>query len=172
MISKQSVYMKTYLSLRISLKDGRFFSSLKKNPTFSNINPRAKHVLNTFKPRTLCARLYLLIVYILFAPVISTSFHCCVNNSPDINVPMEVIETETFNVALHHNKFTNLNYSVYNSFYVITTVHKMISNAYLQNWMKCIICVVLWAIKCYYWCKGLVLILFETWKHQISTEGT
>ena len=57
-----------------------------------------KHVLNTFNLRTLCARLYLFIVYILFAPVISTSIHRCVNNSPDIKVLMKVIETETFNV--------------------------------------------------------------------------
>ena len=46
----------------------------------------------------LCAHLYLFIVYILFAPVISTSIHCCVNNSPDIKVLITVIEIETFNV--------------------------------------------------------------------------
>ena len=41
------------------LKDGRIYLvSLrnKKNPIFSNIFPCAKHVLNTFKLRTLCAR--------------------------------------------------------------------------------------------------------------------
>ena len=38
-------------------------------------------------------------VYILFAPVISTSIHRCVNNSHDIKVLMKVIKTETFNVG-------------------------------------------------------------------------
>ena len=38
-------------------------------------------------------------VYILFAPVISTSIHSRVNNSPDIKVLMKVIKTETFNVG-------------------------------------------------------------------------
>ena len=39
------------------------------------------------------------VVYILFAPVISTSIHRRVNNS-DINVLMKTIETETFNVGI------------------------------------------------------------------------
>ena len=54
--------------------------------------------LSSFKLKTLCARLYLFVVYILFAPIISTSIHRCVNNSPDIKVLMNVIETKTFNV--------------------------------------------------------------------------
>ena len=100
MTSKQSVYMKTYLFLRISLKKtGGFFLSLKKNPTFSNIFPCTKHILNTFKLRTLCARLYLFVIYTLFAPIISTSIHRYENNSPDIKVLMKVIRTETFNVG-------------------------------------------------------------------------
>ena len=74
------------------------FSHLLKNPPFSNIFPRTKHILNTFKLRTLYARLYLFVVYILFAPVISTSIHRCVNNFSDIKVLMKVSETETFNV--------------------------------------------------------------------------
>ena len=45
--------------------------------------------------------MYLFVVYILFAPVISTSIHRCVNNSYDIKVLMKVIKTETFNVGLH-----------------------------------------------------------------------
>ena len=45
-----------------------------------------------------CARLYLFVVYVLFAPVISTIIHRCVNNSPDIKLLMKVIEPETFNV--------------------------------------------------------------------------
>ena len=76
---------------------GRFFLSLKKNPTFSNIIPCAKYILNTFKLRTLYACLYLFIVYILFAPVILTSIHPCVNN-PHIKVLMKVIETKTSNI--------------------------------------------------------------------------
>ena len=46
----------------------------------------------------LCARLYLFVVYILFAPFISTSIHRRANSSPDIKVLMKVIDTETFNV--------------------------------------------------------------------------
>ena len=46
----------------------------------------------------LCAHLYLFVAYILFAPVILTSIHYCVNYSPDIKVLMKVIETETFKV--------------------------------------------------------------------------
>ena len=52
-------------------------------------------------------RLYLLfifVIYILFAPDISTSIHRCVNNSNDINVLMKVIKTETFNIGFHQNK--------------------------------------------------------------------
>ena len=60
MTSKRFVYMKTYLSLRISLKDGRIFLVSSKNPTFLSIFPRATHVLNTFKLRMLCACLLLL----------------------------------------------------------------------------------------------------------------
>ena len=70
MTSKRSVCMKTYLSLRISLKGWRIYLISWKIPTFSNIFPRDKHVLNTFELRTLYARLYVFVVYILFAPVI------------------------------------------------------------------------------------------------------
>ena len=78
------------------LKD--FSRLLKKNPTFSNIFLCAKHILNTFKLRMLCARFYIFIVCILFAPVILISIHRCVNNFPDIKVLMMVIETKTFNI--------------------------------------------------------------------------
>ena len=37
------------------------------------------------------------VVYILYAPVISTNIHCCMYNSSDIKVLMKVIKTETFN---------------------------------------------------------------------------
>ena len=70
------------------------------NRTFSNIFPRAKHVLNTFKLYTLCARLCLFVVYISFALFISTSIHRYVNYS-DIQVLMMITETETFNVDFH-----------------------------------------------------------------------
>ena len=79
------------------LKDGRILLVTLKNSTFSNIFSRAIHVLNTFKLRTQYTRLYLYDVYILFAPVISTSIDRCVNYS-DIKALMMVIETETFNV--------------------------------------------------------------------------
>ena len=36
---------------------------------------------------------------ILFAPVITTSIHCYVNNLHDIQILMNVIKTETFNVG-------------------------------------------------------------------------
>ena len=39
------------------------------------------------------------VVYILFAPVISTIIHRRVNNSNDIKVLMKVIKTGTFAVA-------------------------------------------------------------------------
>ena len=39
------------------------------------------------------------LIYILFAPVISTSIHRCVDNSHGIKVLMKVIKTETFNVG-------------------------------------------------------------------------
>ena len=39
------------------------------------------------------------VIYILFAPVILTILHRCVNNSHDIKVLMKVIKTETFNVG-------------------------------------------------------------------------
>ena len=95
-ITGANIQKLSYL-LSISLKDRRIFL-IWNNPAFSNIFPHAKHVLNTFKLRTLCARLYLFVVNILFAPVISTSIHRCVNNFPGIKVLMMVIETETFNV--------------------------------------------------------------------------
>ena len=38
--------------------------------------------------------MYLLVIYILFAPVI----HRWVNNFPDIKILMKLMETETFNV--------------------------------------------------------------------------
>ena len=56
--SKRSVNIKTYLSLHISLKTGGLFWSLK-NTTFSSTIPRAINILNSFKLRTLNARLYL-----------------------------------------------------------------------------------------------------------------
>ena len=112
------ICMKTYQSLHISLKNGRIFLISEKNPTFSRIFPRAKYVLNTFELRTLRARLYLSVVYILFVPVISTSIHRCVNNSSGIKVLMKVIETET--LALYHNKFTNLDYSVFSTFFILS----------------------------------------------------
>ena len=65
--------------------------------TFSNIFPRARHILNSFELWTLCTHLYLFIVYFSFAPVISTSIHRYVNYF-DIRVLMMVTETETFNV--------------------------------------------------------------------------
>ena len=74
-----------------------FLLSLKKNPTFLNIIPRTKHVLNDFKLRTQYSRLYLFVVYILF--VILTCIYLYVNNSDDIKVWMKVIKTETLNVG-------------------------------------------------------------------------
>ena len=43
------------------------------------------------------------VIYIFFAPVISTNIHRCVNNSHDIKFLMKVIETETYNVSLTSN---------------------------------------------------------------------
>ena len=38
------------------------------------------------------------VIYVLFAPIILTSIHRCVNNYHDIKVLMKVIKTEMFNV--------------------------------------------------------------------------
>ena len=65
MTSRQSVNIKTYLSLDIFLKTGGLFWSFK-NRTFSKIIPCAKHVLNTFKLRTLTAHLWLFRKMLLF----------------------------------------------------------------------------------------------------------
>ena len=46
----------------------------------------------------LCVHLYLFVAYILFAPVISTNTHRCVNNFPDNKVLLKLIETETISV--------------------------------------------------------------------------
>ena len=67
------------------------------NPTFSNIFSCVRHVLNTFELWTLCAHLYLFVVYFSFAPVISASIHRYVIYS-DIQILMMVTETETFNI--------------------------------------------------------------------------
>ena len=83
------------------------FLVYEKNSTFSKVIPRVKHVLNTFKLRSLWARLYLFVVYILFALVISTSIRRYVKNSPDTKVLMMVIETEKI------NKFPYLEISVF-----------------------------------------------------------
>ena len=80
------------------------------NPIFSNMFPRARHVLVTFELWTLCACLCIFSLYIsLFAPVISASIHRYVNYS-DIEVLMMVTETETLTSTLHHNKLTYLDY--------------------------------------------------------------
>ena len=39
------------------------------------------------------------VIYVSFAFVISTNIHRCVNDSPDIEVLMKVIKTETFNIG-------------------------------------------------------------------------
>ena len=85
------------LDIAYFLINGRFCLVSLGNPTFSNIFPRARHVLNSFELRTLCAHLYLFVVYFSFGPVISASIHRYVNYS-DIKVLMMVTETETFNV--------------------------------------------------------------------------
>ena len=92
------VWKLTYLQYFFKRRED--FAGLLKNQTFSNIIPGAKHVVNTFKIRSLCARLYLFVVYILFAPVISTSIHHCVNSYLDIKIMMKVIKTEAFNDGL------------------------------------------------------------------------
>ena len=79
------------------LINGRIYLVSLKKKTFSNIIPRGKHVLNTLKSRTFCAHLYVFVVYISFAPVISESIHRNENYS-DIKVLMMDTETETFNI--------------------------------------------------------------------------
>ena len=95
--------------LRISLKDGKIFLVSCKNPTFSNIFRRAKYVPNTFKLRTQCACLYLFVVYILFAPVISTSIHHCSEQFSWYQSPDDGYwNWKRLTLTLYHNKFTYL----------------------------------------------------------------
>ena len=54
-----SLIMKTYQSLHISLKKLGFFP-ISRNQILSNITARAKHVLKTFKLRTLHLCLYII----------------------------------------------------------------------------------------------------------------
>ena len=68
---------------------------------FSNIIPRAKHVLNTFKLKRLYARLYLFVVYILFAPVILTNIPRCVNNSLITKSWWRILKTKRLTLTLH-----------------------------------------------------------------------
>ena len=59
------------------------------------------HVPNTYlilkKKNAMCTFVSFCCIH-LIVPVILTSIHHCVNNSPDIKELMMVIETETFNV--------------------------------------------------------------------------
>ena len=58
--------------------NGRFCLVSLKNPAFSNIFPRAKHVSDDFWIlNAMCMFIYLFVVYFSFAPVISTiTGHC------------------------------------------------------------------------------------------------
>ena len=98
MTSRRSVNIKTYLFLHISLKTGGFFWSLKK-PSFSNIIPRAKNVLNTFKLRVLNVRLWIF-RYIHFL------YSCYLDKHPSwceqfswYQSPDEGYKTDMFNVG-------------------------------------------------------------------------
>ena len=57
----------------------------------------------------MCTFVYLFVVYLSFAPVISASIHRYVNYF-DIQVLMMVTETKMLTSTLHHNKFTYLDY--------------------------------------------------------------
>ena len=98
MTSKRSVYMKTCLSPRISLKDWRIFFLSRKRSNIFKYYSTCQTGTYYFKVKNAIGTFVSFVLYTLFAPVILTSIHCCVNNSHDIKVPMKVIKTETSNV--------------------------------------------------------------------------
>ena len=80
---------------------------------------------------------------ICLAPVISTSIHHCVNNCHDIKVLMKVIETRTFNVGFTLKKSSNLDYSVFSTFFILSDLGVYLlsyTHANAEDWKteKCI----------------------------------
>ena len=76
------------------------------NPTFSNISPRARHVLMTFKSWTLCARLCIFSLYISLFARSSQQASIAMWTILISKSWMMVTETETLTSILHHNIFT------------------------------------------------------------------
>ena len=80
------------------------------NPSFLNIFPGARDVLNTFELWTLCARSYLFVVYIFYLLLLSqqasiTTWTILISKSW-----WWLQKPKSLMLTLHHNKFTYLDY--------------------------------------------------------------
>ena len=53
------------------------------------------------------------VIYIFFAPAISTNIHRYMNNSYDIKILMKVIKTETFNVGTINSPIWIILFSIF-----------------------------------------------------------
>ena len=90
---------KNFLISAHSFKKQEDFSDLFEIQQISSIIPRAKHLMNIFKLRTLNVRLCVFRnVHFLFSFIL-TSIHRCRNIFQDLKVLMTDIKTETFNVG-------------------------------------------------------------------------
>ena len=83
--------------------NGRFCLVSLGNPTFSNIFPRARHVLMTFER-------YVHVYVSIRCIFLICSCHLSNVNYFDIQSLMMVTETETLTSTLHHNIFAYLDY--------------------------------------------------------------
>ena len=90
--------------------NGRFCLVSLKNPTFSNIFPRAKHVLMTFEFWTLCACLSIFSLYISHLLLSSQQSPIYIVELFYIQVLTMVIITETLTSTSHLDIFTYLDY--------------------------------------------------------------
>ena len=80
------------------------------NPTFSNIFPRAKHVIMTFELWTLSARSSLFSLYISHRLLSSQQASVAMWTISISKSWCVVTETKTLTSILHHNIFTYLDY--------------------------------------------------------------
>ncbi len=129
--SKWSIHMKTFLAY-FSI-NGRFCLVSLKNPTFSNIFPRAKHVLMTFEFWTLCACLSIFSLYISHL-LLSSQHHPSICELFHIQVLMMVIKTETLTSTLHHDIFTYLDYIF--SCYLHIYIYKIVFSMRIRSGLK------------------------------------
>ena len=72
--------------------------------------------------KAMCTFMYLFVVYLSLAPVISASIHRYVNYF-DVQVLMMVTESETLTSTLHQNIFTYLDYVFSATFILSDLIH-------------------------------------------------